>query len=673
MYNNPKVTDKDGNVIDPLKEALDKYSRDVTQLARDNKLMPGIGRTAEINAVIQILARRRKNNPILVGAPGTGKTTIVEALAKRIVDGDVPEQFKNKRILELSLTSMMSGAKYVGDFEERLKNVMDAVKADGNIILFVDESHLLLGAGATGEGSMDAANILKPALARGELRMIGATTLKEYRKYFEKDPALSRRFGVVTCPEPSVDDTINILRGLKSRYEAHHGVTIRDSALISAAHLSNRYITSKYQPDKSLDLLDEACSALRVQLDSKPAVIEKLERSILQKRVEQTALKQELNRLHQTQQSIDKALANNSSGMPQDQRQKLSGQTEQINTTVEQTEKRLKQIDLDIANLQEQLVPLEQRYQQQYGKNKELQAAKQKLDDIQTKIEIAERAKDYAKVADLRYGALIDIEQRIKKLELEIKEQAKQTANDPNANKDALLTEVVGPEQIAEVCSRFTGIPLGKLTQSEATRYLNLESELSQRVVGQSVAVRAVANAIMRNKAGLTKPGQPIASFFLCGPTGVGKSELAKALSSVLFNTEKAMVRFDMSEFSEKHSVQKLIGAPPGYVGSDRAGLLTEAVRTQPYRVVLFDECEKAHKSIWTTLLQILDDGRITDNQGRVVDFSNTVILFTSNLGAQWLANINNTKKDINIKAEVEKVKPKVFKQLLNNILRQNF
>ncbi|CAG8561632.1 3952_t:CDS:2 [Gigaspora rosea] len=590
---NRRVESKSG---DENYEALSKYAVDLIALAKDGKLDPVIGRDDEIRRVIRVLARRTKNNPVLIGEPGVGKTAIVEGLAQRIVRKDVP------RSLDAKLFSLDMGALYRGEFEERLKAVLKEVKESGDgIILFIDEIHLVLGAGKA-EGSMDAANLLKPMLARGELRCIGATTLDEYRKHVEKDAAFERRFQQVLVGEPSVVDTISILRGLKDRYETHHGVKIMDSALVAAAQLSSRYITNRFLPDKAIDLMDEACANTRVQLDSRPEIIDQLERRHLQLEVEAAALAKEKD---------------------------------------EPSLQRLKKVKEEMADIQEQLRPLKAKYDHDKSRLDELRSLKQKLDELKTKADYAEMRGNIDQAADLRYYAIPEVEQRIATLQT-------QKAQDDTNN---LLTEVVGPEQITDVVSRWTGIPVSRLSKSQAERLLTLSDSLHKRVVGQDEAVQAVADAVLRSRAGLARENQPLGSFLFLGPTGVGKTELSKALAQELFDDEKYIIRIDMSEFMESHSVARLIGAPPGYVGHDEGGQLTEAVRRRPYSVVLFDEVEKAHVQVLNILLQVLDDGRLTDGQGRHVDFSNTVIILTSNLGYYHLQglttdNINDSVKE---------------------------
>ena len=566
-------------------QALEKYSTDLTARAREGKIDPVIGRDQEIRRVVQVLSRRTKNNPVLIGEPGVGKTSIVEGLARRIVAGDVPESLKGKTLLSLDLGSMIAGAKYRGEFEERLKAVLDEIKAsEGQIITFIDELHTLVGAGATGEGSMDAGNMIKPMLARGELRLVGATTLDEYRKYIEKDAALERRFQQVYAAEPSVEDTIGILRGLKERYEVHHGVRIMDSALVAAAELSNRYITNRFLPDKAIDLVDEAGSRLRMEIDSSPQEIDELERIVRRMEIEELALKKE------------------SDAASQD---------------------RLSKLQQELADEREKLGELQARWNNEKKSIDDVQQAKEELENLRREAEIAERDGDYELASELRYG-------RIPKLETKVKE-AEERANQQH---NTMLVEEVSPDVIAEVVSAWTGIPAGKMLEGETEKLLHMEKVLGRRVVGQSEAVTAVSDAVRRSRAGIADPNRPTGSFLFLGPTGVGKTELAKALSEFLFDDESAMVRIDMSEYGEKHSVARLIGAPPGYVGHEAGGQLTEAVRRRPYTLVLFDEVEKAHSDVFDILLQVLDDGRLTDGQGRTVDFRNTVIILTSNLGA---------------------------------------
>ena len=567
-------------------EALNRYARDLNEAARKGKVDPVIGRDEEIRRVLQILSRRTKNNPVLVGEPGVGKTAIAEGLAIRIVQGDVPEGLKSKRILALDMGALIAGAKYRGEFEDRLKAVVKEVAdSEGEVILFIDEIHTLVGAGAA-EGAMDAANILKPALARGELRAIGATTLDEFRKYFEKDKALERRFQMVLVGEPSVEDTVAILRGIKDRYEMHHGVRITDGAIVAAAELSDRYVTNRFLPDKAIDLIDEAASRLRIEIDSMPEELDQLEREIRQQEIAREAVKRE-------------------------------GDTAQVETITE-----------ELANLEEERDRLRARWEQEKSLIQEVQAAKEAIDALKVEAEELERQGDFGKVAEIRYGQIPGLEAQIE---------------DTNARLDelqadgALLKEEVGAEDIAEVISRATGIPVNKMLEAEKEKLLGMEAELERRVIGQPEAIEAVANAVRRGRAGLQEASRPIGSFIFLGTTGVGKTELAKALAEQLFDDEGAVVRIDMSEYQERHAVSRLIGAPPGYVGYDEGGQLTEAVRRRPYSVVLLDEFEKAHPEVFNVLLQVLDDGRLTDNQGHTVDFTNTIVIMTSNLGSDLI------------------------------------
>ena len=585
-------------------EALEKYGVDLVKAADEGKLDPVIGRDEEIRRIIQILCRRTKNNPCLTGEPGVGKTAVVEGLAKRILDGDVPLTLKDVALRTLDMGALVAGAKYRGEFEERLRAVLDECKkANGKIILFVDEVHLVLGAGKS-DGAMDAANLLKPMLARGELRMIGATTLEEYRKHIEKDAAFERRFQKVQVNEPSVEATISILRGLTDRYEAHHGVRISDAAIITAAQLSDRYITGRFLPDKAIDLVDEAAATRRVQLDSRPEKIDVLERKIMQLEIESTALAREK----------DKA-----------------------------SKKKRKDVQAEIANLREELEPLLEKWEADRGRAEELKTAKEKLAGLEAKAAAAERVGDYEKAADLKYGAIPDLKAHIAQI-IKEEEQRKAEQAEKLDDDDSLALEVVLPQHITEIISRWTGIPANKLSQTERERLLHLGDRLKDRVVGQDDAVNEVVDCILRSKAGLARPSQPDGSFLFLGPTGVGKTELAKALFSELYDgDERHIVRIDMSEYTEEHSVARLIGAPPGYIGHDEGGQLTEAVRRKPYTVVLFDEVEKAHKQVLTVLLQVLDEGRLTDSKGRTVDFTNTVIILTSNLGAAALLNYDES------------------------------
>ncbi len=568
-------------------QALEKYGRDLTALARQGKLDPVIGRDEEIRRVIQILSRRTKNNPALIGEPGVGKTAVVEGLAQRIVKGDVPEGLKRKRLVQLDMGALVAGAKYRGEFEERLKAVLKEISdAAGEVILFVDEMHTVVGAGAA-EGAMDAGNMLKPMLARGELHMIGATTLDEYRKHVEKDPALERRFQPVLIDEPTVEETISILRGLKERYEIHHGVRITDPAVIAAATLSHRYIADRHLPDKAIDLIDEAAARLRTEIDSKPQALDDVDRQILQLEIEREALKKEK----------DKASL-----------------------------ERLERIEKELADLREQSNQLHARWQAEKEAITQLQGIKEQIEQTRYEIERAERQNQLETVARLRYGNLRDLEQRLVQSEARLKELQKD---------GALLKEEVDAEEIAQVVARWTGIPVSRLLEAETQKLIHMEERLHQRVIGQDDAVRVVSNAVRRARAGLQDPNRPIGSFIFLGPTGVGKTELARALAEFMFDDERAMIRIDMSEYQEKHTVSRLVGAPPGYVGYEEGGQLTEAVRRRPYSVVLFDEIEKAHSEVFNVLLQLLDDGRLTDGHGRTVDFRNTLVIMTSNLGNQ--------------------------------------
>ncbi|WP_226436393.1 ATP-dependent chaperone ClpB [Rhodococcus yananensis] len=568
-------------------QALEKYSTDLTARARDGELDPVIGRDNEIRRVVQVLSRRTKNNPVLIGEPGVGKTAIVEGLAQRVVAGDVPESLRGKTVISLDLGSMVAGAKYRGEFEERLKAVLDEIKASaGQIITFIDELHTIVGAGATGESAMDAGNMIKPMLARGELRLVGATTLEEYRKYIEKDAALERRFQQVLVGEPSVEDTIGILRGLKERYEVHHGVRITDSALVSAATLSDRYITSRFLPDKAIDLVDEAASRLRMEIDSRPEEIDTVERVVRRLEIEEMALQKE---------------------------------------TDEASKDRLDKLRAELADEREKLNQLTTRWQNEKTAIDSVREVKEQLEALRGEEERAERDGDLGKAAELRYGRIPELEKKL---------EAAAAASGGSTGDDVMLKEEVGPDDVADVVAAWTGIPAGRMLEGETAKLLRMEDELGKRVVGQADAVQAVSDAVRRARAGVADPNRPTGSFLFLGPTGVGKTELAKALADFLFDDERAMVRIDMSEYSEKHSVARLVGAPPGYVGYESGGQLTEAVRRRPYSVVLFDEVEKAHPDVFDALLQVLDDGRLTDGQGRTVDFRNTILILTSNLGA---------------------------------------
>ncbi|MBE9059966.1 ATP-dependent chaperone ClpB [cf. Phormidesmis sp. LEGE 11477] len=582
-------------------ESLQKYGRDLTEYAREGLLDPVIGRDDEIRRTIQILSRRTKNNPVLIGEPGVGKTAIAEGLAQRIVRGDVPQSLQDRTLISLDMGALIAGAKYRGEFEERLKAVLKEVtESSGQVVLFIDEIHTVVGAGAT-QGAMDAGNLLKPMLARGELRCIGATTLDEYRQHIEKDAALERRFQQVYVDQPSVADTVSILRGLKERYEVHHGVKIADSALVAAAALSTRYISDRFLPDKAIDLVDEAAAKLKMEITSKPEELDEIDRKILQMEME-----------------------------------RLSLQKESDPASVE----RLEKLEKELADLKEEQAELSAQWQSEKDTIGQVQTIKEEIDRLNVEIEQAERAAELNKAAELKYGKLPELQKRLADAEAEISET--QTSG------KTLLREEVTEADIAEIISKWTGIPLSKLVESEMQKLLNLEDELHQRVIGQDEAVTAVADSIQRSRAGLADPDRPMASFIFLGPTGVGKTELAKALASYLFDTEEAMVRIDMSEYMEKHSVSRLVGAPPGYVGYDEGGQLTEAVRRRPFAVILFDEIEKAHPDVFNILLQVLDDGRITDSQGRTVDFTNSIIIMTSNIGSQYILDIagDDTKYD---------------------------
>ncbi|MCM8730986.1 ATP-dependent chaperone ClpB [Hephaestia sp. GCM10023244] len=593
-------------------DALKKFARDLTEDARSGKLDPVIGRDEEIRRTIQILARRTKNNPVLIGEPGVGKTAIAEGLALRIANGDVPDTLKDRQLMALDMGSLIAGAKYRGEFEERLKGVLDEVRAgDGSIILFIDEMHTLIGAGKS-EGAMDASNLLKPALARGELHCVGATTLDEYRKHVEKDPALQRRFQPVFVGEPTVEDTISILRGLKEKYELHHGVRITDGAIVSAATLSNRYITDRFLPDKAIDLMDEAASRIRMEVESKPEEIETLDRRIIQLKIEREALKRESDQASQD---------------------------------------RLERLEAELANLEQQSAELTTLWQAEKDKIAGAAKLKERLDAARLELDQAQRGGDLARAGELSYGTIPQLQ--------------KQLAEAEGATKGAMLREEVTDDDIAAVVSRWTGIPVDRMMKGEREKLLAMEEALGKRVIGQADAVRAVSTAVRRARAGLQDPNRPLGSFLFLGPTGVGKTELTKALAGFLFDDDNAMVRIDMSEFMEKHAVARLIGAPPGYVGYEEGGVLTEAVRRRPYQVVLFDEVEKAHGDVFNVLLQVLDDGRLTDGQGRTVDFSNTLIILTSNLGSQYLSTMADDQS-------VEDVEPQVM-EVVRNHFRPEF
>ena len=587
-------------------EALSKYGRDLTEVAREGKLDPVIGRDNEIRRVVQVLSRRTKNNPVLIGEPGVGKTAVVEGLAQRIVAGDVPESLRDKRLVSLDVASMVAGAKYRGEFEERLKAVLSEIsRSDGQIITFIDELHTVVGAGGGSEGAMDAGNMLKPMLARGELRMVGATTLDEYRENIEKDPALERRFQQVFVGEPSVEDTVAILRGIAPKYEAHHKVTISDGALVAAATLSNRYITGRQLPDKAIDLIDEAASRLRMELDSSPVEIDELRRSVDRLRMEESYLTES------DPEGLDEA-----------------------------TQERLSKLRADLADREESLRALTARWEAEKAGHNRVGELRVQLDSLRTQLDLAVREGRWEEAGRLQNGEIPAVERQIAEAEAQAEEQ------DARSDDEPMIAEKVGPAEIAEVIEAWTGIPTGKLLQTETDKLLHMEDELGKRLIGQKDAVRAVSDAVRRSRAGLSDPNRPTGSFLFLGPTGVGKTELAKALAEFLFDDERAMVRIDMSEYSEKHSVARLVGAPPGYVGYEQGGQLTEAVRRRPYSVVLLDEVEKADPEIFDILLQVLDDGRLTDGQGRTVDFRNTILILTSNLGSQFLADPDLTPEE---------------------------
>ncbi len=616
MRGGAKITDQNA---EQNYQALSKYARDLTEAARKGKLDPVIGRDDEIRRTIQVLSRRTKNNPVLIGEPGVGKTAIVEGLAQRIVSGDVPETLRNKRLVALDLGAMLAGAKYRGEFEDRLKSVLKEIEnAQGQIILFIDELHTLVGAGA-GEGAIDASNMLKPALARGELRCVGATTLNEYKKYIEKDAALERRFQQVYVGEPTVEDTIAILRGLKERYEVHHGVRIKDSAIVSAATLSNRYITDRFLPDKAIDLIDEAASRLRIEIDSLPQAIDELEREIIQLEIERQALQREED---------------------------------------EKSKNRLHEIEQRIADLKETSSGMKAKWQSEKEAIEHMRKAKAELEQLRLQLDQARNAGDLGRASEIQYGRIPDLEQKLKA------EQEKLAA----FQKDGvMLKEEVDEEDVAEVVAKWTGIPVSKMLEGELQKLVTMEDRLGLRVIGQSEALKAVSDAVRRARAGLQDPNRPIGSFIFLGPTGVGKTETARALAEFLFDDERAMIRLDMSEYMEKHAVARMIGAPPGYVGYEEGGQLTEAIRRRPYSVVLFDEIEKAHNDVFNVLLQILDDGRLTDSKGRTVDFKNTVLIMTSNLGSREIQDAEGDEKQVR-EAVLQELRLHFKQEFLNRV-----
>ncbi len=614
-----KVTDANA---ESKYRSLERYSRNLNEMAKKGNIDPVIGRDDEIRRVLQILARRTKNNPMLLGEPGVGKTAIVEGMAQRIVDGDVPDTLKSKTIISLDMGLLVAGAKYKGEFEERLKSVIKEVTdSNGEIILFIDEIHTLIGAGSGGEGAMDAANLLKPALARGELHAIGATTLKEYQKYIEKDKALERRFQTVNVGEPSVQDAISILRGIKDKYEVHHGVQIKDDAVIAAVELSHRYISDRHLPDKAIDLMDEAASKVRIEIDSLPEELDELNRRIMQLEIEREAIRREKDKNKE------------------------------------------RELSKEIADLEDTRNDLKAKWQNEKNVIQGIQAEKQNIDKFKTEAEQLEKAGDFGRVAEIRYGKIVESEKKLEELKAQL---------DELQGESSLLKEEIDSEDIAEVVAKWTGIPVSKMLQSDREKLLNLEDELGQRVAGQKEAIRAVSDAVRRSRAGLHDPKRPIGSFIFLGTTGVGKTELAKALADYLFNDENAMVRIDMSEYQERHAVSRLVGAPPGYVGYDEGGQLTESVRRKPYSVILLDEIEKAHPDVFNILLQVLDDGRLTDNKGRVANFKNTIIIMTTNIGSEIIQESFNQINESNLEDVLEDTRLKVF-ELLKRSVRPEF